>query len=184
MNGLPDTAVVVEARALLERAASPALYSHTLRTFMLARAFGRHRGTAFDEEDLCLAALFHDLGLCPGHRDPKLPFTCASSRAMRAFLAERSWPAERISPLMDAIDFHMQLFPRWSKGPVAGLLQVGAWMDATGRKRRAIAREAEAIAAAVPRGPGQPFWVDALPTALMPRSCVGYLFPQLFRERG
>jgi hypothetical protein len=25
----------------------------------------------------------------------------------------------------------MQLLPRWSKGPVVGLLQVGAWMDAS-----------------------------------------------------
>lgn len=129
---MPDSGTVTEAAALVRAALDDALWNHTLRTHLLAvgyaERFGRHR----DPEQLALACLFHDLGLALPHRDPSHAFTFAGSRALREFLEARGWEPRRIEPAMQAIDFHMQLRPRWDLGESAGLLQVAAWMDVTG----------------------------------------------------
>jgi len=178
---LPDTTPVKKARALLEKAAPSPIVAHTLRTFHLANAVGKKRALDFDEEGLALAALFHDLGLCEGHRVPGKPFPIASSGLLRAELAGQI-PDERIGAMADAIEQHMQFFPRWSMGPIAGLLQIGAWMDVTGRGRSSISEEAARIRAELPPpNAGWPFWKAVLPTALNPLTCVGYVFPQLFK---
>ncbi|MBS2028245.1 MAG: HD domain-containing protein [Deltaproteobacteria bacterium] len=178
---LPDTLPVKKARALLEQAAPALIVAHTLRTFHLARAVGHKRALDFDEEGLALAALFHDLGLCEGHRVSGKPFPIASSRLLRAELTGQI-PDERIGAMADAVEQHMQFFPRWSMGPVAGLLQIGAWMDVTGRGRGQISEEATRIRAELPPPQaGWPFWKGVLPKALNPLTCVGYVFPQLFK---
>src|SRR5205085_8666248 len=113
---------------------------------------------------------------------PRRPFTLLSSRALRAFLEERGVPRDRISPLEDAIDFHMQMLPRWSKGATAGLLQVGAWMDVTFLRRWAIRAEAREIAAALPRaGFDLAFPVKLLGSIRRPAACLGLLLPGPYR---
>lgn len=179
---LPDTPLVREAQAILERAAPATLVAHSLRTFMYGRAYGQRQGIDHDDEDLLLAALFHDLGFCPEHRNPRLPFQIVGSRALRQFLADKGTDPQRISPLVDAIDFHMQLWPRWSRGGVVGLLQVGAWMDITGLRRWGIRREARAIEGAHPRdGIRLRFYGFLFGSFGSVGSCVGTLFPGRYR---
>ncbi len=182
ITSLPDTALVREARGILEHAAPPTLVDHSIRTFLFGRAYGRNNDIDCDDEDLLLAALFHDLGFCPAHHDPALPFQVVGSRALREFLVGKGTESERVSPLVDAIDFHMQLWPRWSKGNAAGLLQVGAWMDITGLRRFGIREHARNVEAAYPR--------DRIRTqfyGLLFRSfgslgaCVGTMFPSRYR---
>lgn len=178
----PDTPLVQEARVMLERAAPQQIVAHSLRCFLLGRAYGRKQRLDFDEEGLLLAALFHDLGLCEGNRNPKLPFPIVGSRALRDFLTERGVPAERIGPLAEAIDFHMQMVPKWQKGPTAGLLQVGAWMDITGLRQWSVSREARAITEAYPRGALRlSFYATVLRSIGSVGSCVGLLFPESYR---
>jgi hypothetical protein len=129
---MPDTRVVAEAGALARAAFDDRLFHHTLRTHFLALRYAERFGLSCDREQLALACLFHDLGLVAPHYRADRAFTFSSSAAMKSFLLERGWPAERILPAMEAIDFHMQLLPRWERGETAGLLQVGAWMDVTG----------------------------------------------------
>jgi hypothetical protein len=175
---LPATPLIAEARALVEAAAPPALFNHSLRAYLLGRAYAARRAIEVDDEGLCLAALFHDLGLCAGHGDPAAPFTFASSRRLRAFLAERGVAEPRVRPLVDAIDLHVQLFPRWKKGPVAGLLQVGAWMDITLRKRWQVWGEAREIARAFPRvGIDLEFPRRLFRSIGSVRACVGLVAP-------
>ena len=45
---------------------------------------------------------------------------------------------QRINAMMEAIDFHFQFLPRWDKGEVAGLLQIGAHMDVIGKNSQMI----------------------------------------------
>jgi hypothetical protein len=176
---LPDSALVREARGIADAALDAMLVAHSCRAFLLGRAYGRARGIDFDEEGLCLAALFHDLGLAPGRRDPRTPFTVAGSRALEAFLRDRG-DAGRATPLVEAIDFHMQLLPRWSKGNVAGLLQIGAWMDVTRLRRWAVPAQAEAIEARWPReGFGQlAFMRRLLGTFTSLSACAGLVAPR------
>src|SRR5687767_4338499 len=126
MRELPDTAAVKSARAIGERAAPSPILQHSLRAFLLASAYAEKKSSAFDEEGLALAALFHDLGLTPEFRDPSKPFAFASSKALRLYLMQRNVAADRIAVLCDAIEQHMQMLPRFSRGPEVGLLQVGA----------------------------------------------------------
>lgn len=181
---LPDSALVVEAERIVSAALDDTVVRHSRRAFHLGAAYAQKNAIAFDEEDLALAALFHDLGMAAGRRPPNVAFTIAGSRALARFLEEHDVPRARIDPLVDAIDFHMQLFPRWSKGPVAGLLQIGAWMDVTGLRRGAIEARAAEIEAAIPAGDFRKgFNRRLLGTIDGPSACLGLLVPTAFRAR-
>jgi hypothetical protein len=172
---LPDTALVREALVAARSALPAPILDHSLRTYLLAAAYADAVGRAHDEEGLCLAAIFHDVGLVA--RDARVPFTYASSRALARFLEGRV-PRAHVAPLTDAILFHMQLLPRWSKGEVAGLLQIGAWMDATGLRRGRIAARAAEIEARLPRGAfDREFKRRLLASMKRPSACFGLLFP-------
>ena len=182
LTRLPDTSLVREAQALIERAAPQSLLDHSIRSFLFGRAYGRKHGIDVDEEALLLAALFHDLGLCADHRDPHVPFPIVGSRALRAFLAGRGVASERIEPLVDAIDFHLQMRPRWSSGPAAGLLQVGTWMDITGLRRWGMRSDARAIEGVYPRDNIRTRFYGLLFGSFgSVGACVGTLFPGRYR---
>ena len=147
---LPRSETIDSARELLEEA-PPAVKNHSLRTFLLGRAYAQARRIDFDEEGLCLAAIFHDFGLFPHHLDRSKPFTRTSSELLDEFLEDRSIPESKARLLKEAILLHMQPVPRWSRGSIAGLLQVGAWMDATGLRKWRVRRTAREIERAFPR---------------------------------
>jgi hypothetical protein len=78
----------------------------------------------------------------------------------------------------------MQLFPRWSRGPEAGLLQVGAWMDVVGLRGSTVGTIARrGIEEEYPRGRfATEFHVRLLRSLGSPRACLRLLFPR--HERG
>jgi hypothetical protein len=178
----PDTNLGREGRAIVSTVLSPAVLNHSLRAFLLGQAYAHRFGVDFDDEGLYLAALFHDLGLFPGHRAPGQAFQLASSRELKSFLEAHNVPAARIRSLGEAIDFHMQLLPRWSRGNVAGLMQVGAWMDVTMLRRWSVRKEARAVAHAYPReGIDLEFPRRLLGTFTSLGACAGLLLPERFR---
>jgi hypothetical protein len=151
LKAFPDTALVLEASKLASQTLSPGVLEHSRRTFLLGREYGQKRAMSFDEEGLLLAALFHDFGLADGIRDRKQAFTEVSASKLEEFLHGRC-ETSRSSALAEAIELHMQLFPRWSRGPEAGLLQVGAWMDVVGLRRGTVGAEyVEAVESAHPK---------------------------------
>ena len=178
---LPDSALSKEARGILRRVAPPEILNHSVRIYLLGRAYAQRKNIDYDEEGLYLAALFHDLGLCPAYKNGSRPFQINGSHALQEFLVERHVPPERIPPLVEAIDFHMQLFPRWSKGNVAGLLQVGAWMDITKLRRWVVKDQVRAIEAEYPRlHLNRRFPRLVLDSIGGLHSCLGLLFPASF----
>jgi hypothetical protein len=179
MTLLPDTTLVREAQAAVSAILAPEVLRHSLRTFLLGQAYAETKHIAFDEEDLCVAALFHDVGLFVRPRG--LAFPLASSRSLEKFLSARGVARGRVAAMVDAIDFHMQLRPRWKDGPVVGLLHIGAWMDATGRGRRAIDAAARTIYEALPAGDFAPLLRKRIVASLDSFSaCAGLLFPRRF----
>jgi HD domain len=175
---LPDTALSREAHGILSRAAPPELVNHSVRAYLLGKAYGRKMGISFDDEGLYLAALFHDLGLCPAFKDTRFPFQVNSGRALRDFLLGRGVAQERAGALTAAVDFHMQLLPRWSEGNVAGLLQVGAWMDITRLRRRAVKDEVSAVEKIYPRLKIERKFVGMLLGSVgSVGSCLGWVVP-------
>ena len=157
--------------------------NHSIRSYLLGKAYAENKQIRFDDEGLCVAALFHDLGLCPAYRDRSRAFPHGASRALRAFLRKHECDEARIASFSDAVDFHFGLFPRWADDPVVGLLHVGAWMDVTRRKRWTVTEKAREVTRAYPRiGFDRRFALDVLRSIGGARSCVGLLFPG--RERG
>jgi hypothetical protein len=179
MNQFPDTALIREATRFAEASLSSSVLQHSRRAFLLGRAYADVRAVSFDEEDLLLAALFHDLGLSDAFSDPGRAFTEIGADLVDSFLTRHGDPA-RGQLLAEAIDLHMQLFPRWSKGPVVGLLQVGAWMDASGRRARDVGRSRIAeIEAAHPRAAFESeFRARLLGSLGSFRACARLVFPR------
>jgi hypothetical protein len=177
----PDTPLVMEAMRSVENVLSQALLRHSQRAFLLGRAYAQQKRIAFDEEALLLAALFHDVGLSDSWADRTRAFTEIGAEQIRRFMTDHAQVA-RGAHLADAISFHMQLMPRWSKGPVAGLLQVGAWMDASGLRKHSIGREKRLdIETAFPRAGFDAEFLVRFRTALgSPRACLRLLFPPTY----
>ena len=180
---LPDSLLCREALAHVGASAPRAVVHHSIRTYLLARAYARAEGIGFDDDGLCLAALFHDLGLCSRHFDRARPFPESSNLALAEFLEERGFDTARTSPITDAVAHHFRFFPPWSVGPLAGLLQVGAWMDTLRRKRSRFRDYARTIEDAYPRlGFDHKFPLLVLRSLGGPRSGLGLFFPQHRRQ--
>lgn len=182
---MPDSATVTEAAALVRSAFDDPLWNHTLRTHLLAVGWAERFDHRFDREQLALACLFHDLGMVSPRRDPAHAFTFAGSRALRDFLQERGWDLDRIEPAMQAIDFHMQLRPRWDLGATAGLLQVAAWMDVTGLRGRRLPEVVREARRRFDRGGFfLRFNACVLREIASPRRTLGLLLPGRFAPPG
>jgi hypothetical protein len=150
---LPDSPLVARARAIATGVLADAVVRHSTRTFLLARAYAGVEAISFDDEGLLVAALLHDLGLSEAMRNPAGPFPEVGAAALRRLFGELAADPRRADLLAEAIELHMRLFPRWSRGAEVGLLQVGAWMDVMGRRKaRVPAQVREAIARDYPRG--------------------------------
>ena len=59
----PDTTLIKRAEAYVRPLLSEATLSHSERSFLYGREYGRAKRLHFDEETLYLASLFHDVGL-------------------------------------------------------------------------------------------------------------------------
>lgn len=136
MRTIPDTKIITEASKIVKAAVSENIWNHSFRTFLYADEFGFSKELQYSTEDLMLVALFHDIGLYEPYLIRGKSFQVGSSTALKEFLlSQKQVPKEKINPMMEAIDFHFQFKPRWDKGNLAGLLQVGAHMDVLGTKK-------------------------------------------------
>src|SRR5690242_19169140 len=102
---------------MLESEVPGPLARHSVRCYLLGRAYAHARSITFDDEALALAALFHDFRLTPAHRDRSRAFMHASAAVLRTFLDARGVARDRADAMSRAIVHHMQPFPRWSFGP-------------------------------------------------------------------
>ncbi|MEG3628053.1 HD domain-containing protein [Streptomyces poriticola] len=134
----------------LDRRVPRRIALHSLRTFLLADAFARARGTGYDRVGLLAAAAFHDTGLVG--RAPLGPggFPRRSAELLDRFLAGQRVDDRRRRALTRAVREHMRPFPARDAGPETRLLHFGAWLDVTGRGNRRIPGERRLLTAAAP----------------------------------
>lgn len=159
---------------------SAPLLRHSIRTYLLAEAYAGAERITFDREGLAVASLLHDVALFPPYRDPRRPFPFNSSRVMIQLLDRHQVAAPRAAALVDAVDFHFQLWPRWQAGPEAGLLHVGAYMDIVGSRRRRFRAFAATLNHDYPRaGLMRSFARRVLGCVGRPASFVGLFAPGL-----
>lgn len=181
---VPRTPLSDAARALLSPVLPPALLGHSLRTFLYGRAWALVHGVRFDEEGLLLASLFHDAGLCPPYKDARRAFQLNSGRALAEWLRSHGVDGARIGRLTDAVRYHFQPVPRWSRGPEAGLLHVGAYMDAIGLRAWSVREARRAIRRChPPRGSSTTLFGLIGRSIHGPASCLGIVLPDLVDPR-
>ncbi|MEU6101226.1 HD domain-containing protein [Streptomyces flaveolus] len=116
----------------------PHVAVHSLRTFLLADACARTRGTAHDRVGLLAAAAFHDAGLVGRAPLGRGGFPARGAELLDRFLAGHRVGAERREALTRAVREHMRPFPARDAGPEVRLLHFGAWLDVTGRGERLV----------------------------------------------
>ncbi|MCG3174404.1 MAG: hypothetical protein GMKNLPBB_02638 [Myxococcota bacterium] len=173
------------AELLLDCGAHAALINHTARTWLLARAWADQHRIRHDAECLAVAALLHDLGLCPARSGRRGPFTWAGADAAREILI-RGGCEVLAPPAARAIELHMRPWPTWSAGAEAGLLHVAAWMDITRARSWRLPRDQRTdIARAWPRAGIDwrfPFWLASSVGSL--QSVTGLLAARETTNRG
>ena len=180
---LPDSRLVVEAEGIAQAAMPAPVLRHSIRAYLLAEAYADAERIAFDREGLAIASLLHDIALFPPYRDPTRPFPFNSSKVMLGLLNQHQVSASRASALVDAVDFHFQLWPHWTAGPEAGLMHIGAYMDVMGFRRWRFREFAASLDQQYPRaGLMRPFMSGVLGCIRRPVSLFGLFAPGLCRR--
>ena len=83
----------------------------------------------------------------------------------------------------DAILFHFSFFPKWKLGNEIALMQIGAWMDVTHRKRLGIYKKTKIIHQQFPRkGLDFKFPIHLVCSCCSLRATKRLLFPKSTRK--
>ncbi|MFC9974121.1 HD domain-containing protein [Spirillospora sp. NPDC127200] len=152
---LPGTDLAREAFEFVRRTSSPALFHHTARTFLFARAVaetsGLKPGADYDEEVLFLGSVLHDLGLTEqGDGDQR--FEVDGADLAREFVTERGLADDRAQVVWEAIALHTSVGIASRMRPEIALTHAGTGMDILGMGAGALPAEvAERAHAAFPR---------------------------------
>ncbi|MEV0598673.1 hypothetical protein AB0I82_05120 [Streptomyces sp. NPDC050315] len=150
LAGLLGEPLVDGALLAAHRLLPPRVALHSLRTFLLADACAAARGTGYDRAGLLAAAAFHDTGLTGDAPRVSGGFPYRSAALLDRFLTEHGVADARRRALTGAVRRHMRPFPPRDGGPEARLLHFGAWLDVTGRGRRALPGERRRLAELAP----------------------------------
>lgn len=186
MKELPDTKLILEATSLTKAALSTNIYNHSMRTFHLGCEYAEISNIRFSKEELALSSLFHDIGFLASYRTANKPFQIGSSTALKNFLLkEQRVHPNRINAMMEAIDFHFQFKPRWDKGEISGLLQIGAHMDVLGKNSHFI--EINKRKEILENFPKKNFFLEfnlcLFRTISGFSECIGLLFPETYIDQ-
>lgn len=130
----PDTPACRAALEVATAYATPALFNHSVRSYLWAAGYAVTRGIAFDAELLYVSAMLHDLTLVPAFDNFSLPFEEAGGHLAWVFGAAAGWPADRRQRAADVIVRHMWDAVDVTVDPEGHLLELSTGMDTSGRQ--------------------------------------------------
>ncbi|CAL9488119.1 hypothetical protein SUDANB121_03195 [Nocardiopsis dassonvillei] len=150
----PRTGLALDALRLARETEAPAIFNHSMRTYLYGRFLGEHRGLRpdhdYDDELLFLGCVLHDIGLTP-HGDLGGRFDIDGADTAAAFLHDRGVEADRVEVVWDAVALHLCFEVAVRKRPEIALVSLGAGYD-LGREGPALPEgEADRIHAVLPR---------------------------------
>lgn len=146
---------------LAERAAvyarsleTPALFNHSLRTYLYGRHVGERDGLRpdldYDDELFFLGCVLHDVGLSDeGNRDQRFEVDGADLAA--EFLTGQGVAADRVEVVWDAIALHSTDTISVRKRPEIALVSAGARLDVAGNPAELPPGYADRVHAVLPR---------------------------------
>ncbi|MDT0441555.1 HD domain-containing protein [Streptomyces johnsoniae] len=128
----PRTDAALNALRFAAGIEAPAIFNHSLRTYLYGRAAGERRGLRpdrdYDDELLFLGCVLHDAGLSDeGNGDQRFDLDGADLAAN--FLTEMGMPADRVEVVWDAIALHLCFDLAQRKRPEIALVSAGAGLD-------------------------------------------------------
>ncbi len=189
---LPDIPATDVARAAIDFAKStesPAVFNHSVRSYLFAELLAAHDGLRpgadYDSEALFLGSVLHDLGAgtaAPG----KARFEVEGADLAAALLIEHSCERATVDAVWEAIALHTSFGIVERRGPLCYLVNGGVGMD-FGRNAEIIDDQTGAsIHARHPRLAMVTTLMDAIVAQAerSPEAAPPYTFPgELLRER-
>jgi hypothetical protein len=143
-----DSSIARKAVKLGRECSAPYLFNHAVRTFLFGSLAGRALGQHFDEEQLFLACILHDLGLTDRFQGD-LPFELQGAQAAKRFLEENAYSKEGTETIWDGIAMHASAIGQFKRPEIA---LVGAGADVLGPDSSQIKKgEIDEIVNAFPR---------------------------------
>ena len=129
---VPDTSLGRAVTEFVRDTETDLLFNHSSRVFHFGALAGRHRGLKFDTELLYAGAMFHDVGLMPGHGSAHERFEVDSANAARAFLKGHGIAPADIDTVWAAIALHTTPGIPQHMHPVIALVTAGVELDVLG----------------------------------------------------
>lgn len=130
---VPDSAVAVEASALLHHEAPATLAAHSHRAYLFGALLGMRDKLDWDPELLFVAAMLHDLGLTE-FLGGEGPFEQRGAASAESWLRGRGWPQDRAAIVARAIRMHLDVGRAGKDRPEVALLHFGTAADVTGMR--------------------------------------------------
>ncbi|WP_210407909.1 HD domain-containing protein [Allokutzneria sp. NRRL B-24872] len=132
MDQFPQTELAVEAVRFARRAEAPAIFNHSMRTYLYGRFLGERRGWRagldYDDELLFLGCVLHDIGLSE-EGDGDQSFDIDGADLAARFLTDQGVSADRVEVVWDAIALHLCFEVAQRKRPEIALVTLGAGYD-------------------------------------------------------
>ena len=130
------------------------LFNHSSRVYHFGALAGVRRSLKFDRELLYAGAMFHDIGLMPGHSSKEERFEVDGAHAARDFLRSHGIPEADAYTVWTAIALHTTPGVPQHMHPVVALVTAGVEMDVLGLAyKQYTEEEREAVVKAFPRTP-------------------------------
>ncbi|WP_040741956.1 HD domain-containing protein [Nocardia tenerifensis] len=138
---IPDSASCRAATEVAAAYCTPALFNHSVRSYLWAAGHAQLTGLGFDAELLYVAALLHDLGLVEEFDNASLSFEVSGGHLAWVFGAAAGWPEQRRTRVSEVIVAHMADSVDVAADPEGYLLEHGTSVDISGRGCDALAPE-------------------------------------------
>jgi hypothetical protein len=150
----PRTGLAVDAMRFTRSITEPAIFNHSMRTYLYGRFLGEVQGMLpdrdYDDELLFLGCVLHDAGLsAPGNGDQRFELDGADLAA--TWLTERGLAPEKVEIVWDAVALHLCFEIAMRKRPEIALVTAGAGYDLGGGGPDLPAGYADRVHAALPR---------------------------------
>ncbi len=152
---LPRTDLALSAMRLARDIEHPAIFNHSMRTYLFGRSIGEQQGLRpdldYDDELLFLGCVLHDAGLSD-QGDGEQRFDVDGADLAARFLGEQGVSPERIEVVWDAIALHLCHEIALRKRPEIALVTAGAGFDLSADGPYTLpAGYADRVHAALPR---------------------------------
>jgi hypothetical protein len=130
--GFPRTDLSAEAMRFVRGITEPAIFNHSMRTYLYGRFLGEAQGLSpdrdYDDELLFLGCVLHDAGLSDrGNGDQRFDLDGADLAA--TWLTEQGVAADKVEIVWDAVALHLCFEVATRKRPEIALVTAGAGYD-------------------------------------------------------